>query len=174
MDSTAHIDIVHVAAHDANRCIGKDNALAWHIPADLQHFKDITSGGVIIMGRKTLISLGRLLPKRSHHVISRDVHFNYNGAMVHHSLDDAISAAKRDAKERGQSAIYIIGGGEIYAQTLALADRLEITEVDLSIDGDAFYPVLTDDFHCTHCGDWQCDEKSGLRFRFMTYQKARQ
>lgn len=166
-----HIEIVQVVAISTNRCIGKDNQLLWHIPADLAHFKNITTGGVIVMGRKTLESLGRLLPNRSHHVITRDTNFHYDGVTVSHSLDDAINKACADAKARGQSAIYIIGGGEIYAQSLAMADHLEITEVDIIIDGDAFYPVIGNEFIKVDQSDTQTCKKSGLTFRFTTYKK---
>ena len=167
------IDIIHVVAKCTNHCIGKDNQLLWHIPADLQHFKNITTGGVIVMGRKTFESLGRLLPNRSHHIITRDTTFHYDGVTVSHSLDDAISAATADALARGQSAIYIIGGGEIYQQSLAMADRLEITEVDIDITGDAYYPIISDDFVKTSQSDTHTCDKSGLTYRFVTYQKPK-
>ncbi|OOR91316.1 hypothetical protein B0181_03140 [Moraxella caviae] len=169
-DST-HIDVVHIVACDRNHCIGKDNQLAWHLPADLQHFKTLTTGGVIVMGRKTFDSLGRLLPKRSHHVITRDTTWQADGVKVAHSLADAIAHAKVDAAARGLSEIFIIGGGEIYAQSLALADRLEITRVDLSVDGDAFYPADLSDFVLTWQSDTQSDEKSGVQFYFTTYTR---
>lgn len=166
------IKIVHVVAKSTNHCIGKDNQLLWHIPADLQHFKNITTGGVIVMGRKTFESLGRLLPNRSHHIITRDTTFHHDGVVVSHTLDDAIAAAKADAALRGQSAIYILGGGEIYHQSLAMADRLEITDVDIDIIGDAYYPAITDDFIKTSQSDTHTCDKSGLNFRFITYQKT--
>lgn len=166
------IKIVHVVAKSTNHCIGKDNQLLWHIPADLQHFKNITTGGVIVMGRKTFESLGRLLPNRSHHIITRDTTFHHDGVVVSHTLDDAIAAAKADAALRGQSAIYILGGGEIYQQSLAMADRLEITDVDIDITGDAYYPAITDDFIKISQSDTYTCDKSGLNFRFITYQKT--
>lgn len=169
---TQKIDIVHVVAIDSQRCIGKDNALAWHIPADLQHFKDITTGGIIVMGRKTLESLGRLLPNRQHHVITSQADYQKSGVQIWHDIDSAILGAKQAAKTLGQSAIYIIGGGEIYQQTLPLADRLEITEVALDIQGDAFYPKFSDAFTCQQQEDWQVDEKSGVRFRFSRWLKS--
>ncbi|WP_294033185.1 dihydrofolate reductase [uncultured Moraxella sp.] len=167
------IDIIHVVAKSTNHCIGKDNQLLWHIPADLQHFKNITTGGVIVMGRKTFESLGRLLPNRSHHIITRDTTFHHDGVTVSHTLDDAIAAAKADAAVRGQSAIYILGGGEIYQQSLVMADRLEITEVDIDITGDAYYPVISDDFIKVAQSDTHICDKSGLAYRFVTYQKTK-
>lgn len=163
--------ITHIVAHDRDRCIGKDNDLAWHIPEDLQHFKQLTTGGVIVMGRKTFESLPRLLPNRSHHIITRSPSFERDGTTIAHDIHTAIANATKDAQARGQDEIFIIGGGEIYAQSLALADCLEITEVDLSVDGDAFYPPIGDDFEQVACGDWQTDAASGVRFRFTRWIK---
>lgn len=166
------VEIVHVVAFDQNHCIGKDNQLAWHIPADLQHFKAITESGVIVMGRKTFESLGRLLPNRSHHVVTRDKGFYHDHVTVSHSLEDAIACAKADATAHGQAAVYIIGGGEIYSQSLALADRLEITEVDTLIEGDAYYPKLIDGFQKVQESATKTCQTSGLNFRFVTYKKV--
>ena len=134
--------IVHVVACDRKHCIGKHNALGWHLPADLQHFKSLTNEGVIVMGRKTFDSLGRLLPKRIHHVITRSGDWHADGVTVAHDLPSAIANAKADAKRLGKDRIFIIGGGDVYAQSQALADILEVTHVDLDIQGDAFYPAI--------------------------------
>ena len=87
------IEVVHVVAMDKNNCIGKGNALPWHISADLKHFKAITQGGVVLMGRKTLESMGRTLPKRVNWVITRDNDWSFEGAKVAHSIEDALSQA---------------------------------------------------------------------------------
>ncbi|WP_114800275.1 dihydrofolate reductase [Moraxella canis] len=164
------IKIVHVVAMSQNRAIGKDNQLLWHIPADLQHFKRMTDGGAIIMGRKTFESLPRLLPNRAHYVITRQP-IHYDGAITAQSLQDAIMLAKAYAQTKDQDKIFIIGGGEIYAQSLDMADILEITEVDTVIEGDAFYPEIDEKFIKTdETKVFDCD-KSGLRFRFTTWQK---
>ena len=123
----------------------KDNQLLWHIPDDLQHFKRITHGGVIVMGRKTFESLPNLLPNRTHIVITRQP-IGYEGAVMAHSLQDAILLAKAYAHAKQQNKIFIIGGGEIYHQSLEMADVLEITEVDTVIEGDAFYPDIDEKF----------------------------
>ncbi|MFC0820754.1 dihydrofolate reductase [Moraxella marmotae] len=170
--NTTAIDIVQVVAISRNRAIGKDNQLLWHIPADLQHFKRITDGGVIVMGRKTFESLGRLLPNRTHHIITRQADFGHDGVVVSHSLDQAIERAKADAISQNQSQIFIIGGGEIYAQSLSQADRLEITEVDITIDGDAFYPDIDNQFTKTYQSTTQIDDKSGISYRFSTWQRT--
>lgn len=170
--STKPIKLVHVVAIDNNRCIGKDNQLAWHIPDDLQHFKRLTLNGVIIMGRKTFESLGRPLPKRTNIVITRNADYAVpSGVLTFGELEEAIAHGKTLAKNAGQSQIFIIGGGELYRQSLPLADVLEITQVDLAIDGDTFYPELGDDFVETwHSPDY-VDETSGTRFRFGRYER---
>ena len=143
--------IVHVVAKDRQNCIGKDNDLAWHIPADLKHFKEITTGGVIVMGRKTFQSLGRPLPNRTHHVITRDTAWTADGVAVAHDLSTAINNAKADAVRLG---------------------ILEITEVDLDVQGDTHYPTVTDDFKQVWQSEPQIDEKSGIGFTFVRYEKS--
>lgn len=165
------IKLVHVVAISQNHCIGKDNALLWHIPADLQHFKNITSGGHIIMGRKTFESLGRLLPKRTHYVITQDKHWKADGVFIFHDIQSAIDTAKINAGNQGQDKVFIIGGGEIYKQTIHQADTLEITHVNILKDGDTFYPDIPDDFKEIWRSDMQIDEKSGLGFYFTRYEK---
>lgn len=165
-----NIKLVHVVAMSQNRAIGKDNQLLWHIPDDLQHFKRITQGGVIVMGRKTFESLPNLLPNRTHIVITRQP-IDYEGAETAHSLQDAILLAKAYAYAKQQNKIFIIGGGEIYHQSLEMADVLEITEVDTVIEGDAFYPDIDKKFIKTdETKTFYCD-KSGFQFRFCTWQK---
>ncbi|MBE9578983.1 MULTISPECIES: dihydrofolate reductase [Moraxella] len=170
--ATHPIKIVHVVAKDRQNCIGKDNDLAWHIPADLKHFKEITTGGVIVMGRKTFESLGRPLPNRTHHVITRDTAWTADGVAVAHDLATAINNAKADAVQLGKDRIFIIGGGEIYRQSLSMADVLEITEVDLDVQGDTHYPTVTDDFCEVWRSDRQIDDKSGIGFEFVRYEKS--
>lgn len=165
------IKIVHVVAMDNNHCIGKNNQLAWHIPADLQHFKTLTTEGVIVMGRKTFESLGRLLPKRIHHVITRDASWQHDGVKVAHDLDTAIKNAKTDALAIGADKIFIIGGGEIYRQSLPMADILEITHVDLAIQGDTFYPALPETFTKVWRSEKQFDNNSKIGFYFARYEK---
>ena len=118
------LEVVHVVAMDQQRCIGKDNDLPWHISADLKHFKEITQGGVIVMGRKTLESMGRALPKRVNWVITRDPDWSFEGVKVAHTIEDALTRRGRCAGFRKPNAIFIIGGGEIFKQTLEIADRL--------------------------------------------------
>lgn len=164
------IEVVHVVAMDKNNCIGKGNALPWHISADLKHFKAITQGGVVIMGRKTLESMGRALPNRVNWVITRDPSWQFEGVKVAHSIEDALNEALTDVQHSEKASLFIIGGGEIFTQTLNIADRLELTLVDLDVQGDAHYPKMSEDFQKVNSEHHQ-DEKSLVKFEFATYQK---
>lgn len=164
------IEVVHVVAMDKNSCIGKGNALPWHISADLKHFKAITQGGVVIMGRKTLESMGRALPNRVNWVITRDPSWQFEGVKVAHSIEEALDGALTDVQHAEKSSLFIIGGGEIFNQTLAIADRLELTHVDMDVQGDAHYPELSEDFHKVN-SEHHTDEKTNIAFEFATYQK---
>ena len=164
------IEVVHVVAMDKNNCIGKGNALPWHISTDLKHFKAITQGGVVIMGRKTLESMGRALPNRVNWVITRDPSWQFEGVKVAHSIEEALDGALTDVQQAEKSSLFIIGGGEIFNQTLAIADRLELTHVDLDVRGDAHYPKLSEDFYKVN-SEHYTDEKTNIAFEFATYQK---
>lgn len=167
------IKITHVVAKDRQNCIGQDNALAWHLPEDLQHFKRLTTGGIILMGRKTFESLARPLPNRTNIVITNNTSYLVpDGVLLFHDLTQAIAHAKMLASAANQERIFIIGGGEVYRQSLAMADILEITEVDLEVQGDAFYPNIGDEFSEVWRSDKQVDEKSGVAFSFVRYEKS--
>ena len=165
------LEVVHVVAMDQQRCIGQGNDLPWHIPADLQHFKAITQGGVVVMGRKTLESMGRTLPKRINWVITRDREWQFTGTKVAYSIEEALSQAVADVQQSEKpSTIFIIGGGEIFKQTLEIADRLELTHVELDVQGDAHYPEIPAEFRKT-TSEQHVDDKTGIAFEFATYQK---
>ncbi len=132
------MEIVLVVAMSENRVIGRDGALPWHIPGDLKHFKAVTMGHPIVMGRKTWESIGRPLPGRENIVISRNPDFRAVGATVVGSLDAAIEEAGKASAER----VMVIGGGQIYADALDRASRLEITEVHQTIEGDTVFPAI--------------------------------
>ncbi len=155
-----------IAAVAANGVIGKDNRLPWHLPEDLGHFKALTTGHAVIMGRKTWESLPakfRPLPQRVNIVVTRDAAFRAAGAVAAHSLADAIAAA-------GAADAFVIGGAEIYAQALPLADRLELTEVDVASDGDAFFPDF--DRNAWHeTARARHRSATGLDYAFVTYQR---
>lgn len=165
------LEVVHVVAMDQQHCIGKGNDLPWHISADLKHFKEITQGGVVVMGRKTLESMGRALPKRVNWVITRDPDWAFTGTKVAYSIEDALSQAVADVKDSEKpDTIFIIGGGEIFKQTMAIADRLELTHVELDVQGDAHYPEIPAAFQKVSA-EQHLDDKTGIAFEFASYRK---
>jgi len=139
-----------IAALAQNRVIGRDNQLPWRLPADLKHFKALTLGKPIIMGRKTWDSLGRPLPGRLNLVISRQPGLRLEGAEVFASLEAAIVRADQWAREQGVDELMLIGGAQLYQQALPLAERLYLTRVELSPEGDAWFPEFdAAAWHCT-------------------------
>ena len=128
--------IALVAAMAENRVIGRNNQLPWRIPADLKHFKRLTMGKPIIMGRKTYESIGRPLPGRDNIVITGDSGYRAEGCQVVHSIGQAVQAA--GAAEE----VMIVGGAELYRQTIADADRLYLTLVKAEVEGDAWFPEI--------------------------------
>lgn len=125
-----------IVAVSSNHVIGKDNTLPWHLPEDLKRFRALTTGHHIIMGRKTYESLGRLLPDRTTVIVTRNRNFQVEGAVVVHSLTQAIEACASD------SEAFIIGGAELYQQGLKYAQKLYLTQVEAVVDGDAFFPPI--------------------------------
>jgi dihydrofolate reductase len=136
------MEIVLVAAIGENRVIGRDNGMPWRLKSDLKHFRAVTTGHPILMGRRTYLSVGRPLPGRTNIVISRDPDFAAPGIVVAPSLEAALETGRGDALRRGANAIMVTGGAVLYAETMALADRLEITRVHLSPDGDTLFPEI--------------------------------
>jgi dihydrofolate reductase len=130
------IDIILVAAMARGQVIGREGGMPWHLPADLAHFKAVTLGHPVIMGRRTWDSIGRALPGRRNLVISRRSPSLPDGVECHGSLDQALAACS------GESAVMIIGGGEIYRQALPQASRLVLTLIDAEIDGDTHFPAV--------------------------------
>ncbi len=132
-----HPEIILVLARAANGVIGRDGAMPWHIPADLRHFKQITKGRPMIMGRKTFDSLPGLLDGRRHIVLTRDTAWDEEGAEVVHSVEEAL-------KRANGPHVCVIGGAEIYALFLPLAHRIELTEIAATPDGDTWMPAFDD------------------------------
>ena len=131
-----------IAALGENRVIGVDNSMPWHLPGDFKYFKATTLGKPIIMGRKTWDSLGRPLPGRLNLVVSRQTDLALEGAEVFPSLDAAVERAQAWALEQGVDELMLIGGAQLYAQGLEQADRLYLTRVALSPEGDAWFPAF--------------------------------
>lgn len=156
-----------IVAMGENREIGKDNQLLWHLPADLKHFKEITSGHPIIMGRKTYESIGKPLPNRTNIVVSTKKDWFEEGILIVGSLKEAIKFAKKIDEN-----IFIIGGGKIYEQCMEIADRLEVTLVKTNLEADTYFPKIDEK-------NWQkvdeicypADEKNQYDFCFQTYEK---
>jgi dihydrofolate reductase len=134
--------IALIAAVARNGVIGGDNQLLWRLKTDLQHFRKLTLGKPVIMGRKTFASIGKPLPGRDTVLLTRDASVEIAGVTVAHSIDEALKMAGDLAAARGDTDIMVAGGGEIYRQTMALADRLYVTEVALEPTGDAFFPAI--------------------------------
>lgn len=147
--------------------IGADNQLLWHLPKDLKHFKDLTSGHPIIMGRKTYESIGKALPNRTNIVISRKKNWFEEGILIVGSIKEAVKFAKKINEN-----VFIIGGGNVYEQTMEIADRLEVTLVKAELKADTFFPKIDpkiwklseEIFH-------EKDEKNQYDFSFQTYEK---
>lgn len=161
--------IVIVAAVARNGVIGRDNALPWHLPEDLKHFKALTMGHAVIMGRKTWESLPpkfRPLPGRQNIVVTRDPTYKAEGAAVAHSLDEAVKLGADEAAPQ-----FVIGGAELYAHALPRAQRLELTEIDAAFDGDAFFPVV-DRAQWREAGRETGVGADGLGYAFVTYERA--
>lgn len=157
-----NLSLIVAVAH--NNVIGINNTLPWHLPEDLKHFRALTTGHHIIMGRKTYESLGRLLPGRTTVIVTRNKDYKLEGALVAHSLEAAVDLCLNDDEA------FVIGGAELYQDGLKLANQLYITEVDLEVTGDAFFPAIDQQL-------WQETSREahtsaqGLPFTYLTYQR---
>jgi len=156
--------ITLIAAVAENNALGKDNQLLWHLPDDFKRFKNITSGHYIIMGRKTFESFPKPLPNRTHVIITRQKDYNPEGCIVVNSLEEAIEFCPK------QEDIFIIGGGEIYKQSIEIADKIDITRVHHCFEADTFFPEI-------NLEKWQLvfkefhskDERHDFDFTFQTF-----
>lgn len=156
-----------IVALGRNRVIGAGNAMPWRLPDDLAHFKRLTLGKPVLMGRKTWESLGRPLPGRDNLVITRNPGYRAAGASVFSTPEAALAACA------GCPEIMMIGGAELYAQTLALSDRLYLTEVDAAPDGDAFFPALDPaDWRETAAEPHPADARHAHAFTWRTLERV--
>jgi len=157
--------ITIIAAIGKNRELGKDNDLIWHLPNDLKRFKKVTSGHDVIMGRKTYESLGRPLPNRTNIIITRNTNYKAEGCIVLNSLEAALKTAT-------DSNPYILGGGNIYRQAIKIADVLDLTLVDATLDADVFFPEIdTTVWKETSREDFKADEKHKYNYSFVTFER---
>lgn len=159
--------ITIVVAMGKNREIGADNQLLWHLPKDLKHFKELTSGHPIIMGRKTYESIGKPLPNRTNIVISRKNDWFEEGILIVGSIKEALKFAKKIDEN-----VFILGGGTIYEQTIDLADQLEVTLVDAELKADTFFPKIDEKkWLKTNETTHKKDEKNQFDFSFQTFER---
>lgn len=158
-----------ILAMGENRVIGKNNQLPWRLPADLKHFKAITSGHPILMGRKTYQSIGRPLPNRINIIMTRDAHFQAPGCTVVTSIDEAIVCASNNNSDE----IFIIGGAEIYTQLMPVIDCIYLTVVHQTFDGDAFFPELaTDEWKEVERTVHQADAENAYAYSFIRLERV--
>lgn len=157
-----------VVAASTNNAIGKDNQLLWHLPNDLKFFKNTTWGMVVVMGRKTFEAVNKPLPGRINIVITRQADWTAEGVVTAADLNDALKkAAETNCKE-----IFVIGGGEIYKQSMAICNKIYITRVHATLDGDTFFPVI-DESNWTLASneDFEADAKHAYGYSFQVWVK---
>jgi len=155
-----------IAAMDRNRLIGSENTLPWHLPADFKHFKEVTLGKPVIMGRKTFESIGRPLPGRKNIVVSRNG-FQADGVESAASIADALNLVSNEDE------VMIIGGANFYEQMIGRAQRMYLTHVDAACTGDAWFPeVNEEDWNVVDSFHVNADEKNNYSFDVITYERA--
>lgn len=155
-----------IVAIAKNNAIGKDNKLLWYLPNDLKHFKDVTTGHTVIMGRKTYDSVGKPLPKRRNIIITRQA-ISIEGCEVVNSLEAALALCK------DEDEVFIVGGAEIYRQSIPLTDRIYLTVIDQEFDGDSFFPELDpEEWKEKERENFEPDEKNKLRYSFITLERG--
>ncbi len=159
-------NVTLVVAVSENNAIGKNNQLLWHLPADLKHFKEITSGHPIIMGRKTYDSIGRPLPNRRNIVITRQSDLNIANVEVVGSLEEAVSICK------AENEVFVIGGAEIYKESLAFANKIFLTTVHQKYEADVFFPeLIKKDWKEVSKEYHEADEKNNVAYTFSTLER---
>jgi dihydrofolate reductase len=160
--------VIMIAAVSENNALGKNNDLLWHLPNDFKRFKEITSGHHIIMGRKTFESFPKPLPNRTHVIISRQNDFEHEGCIVVQNIEKALSVCPINEN------LYIIGGGEIYQQSISFADQLDITRVHHSFDADVYFPEIDPEiWELTSETFHQKDERHLFDYTFQTFVRKK-
>lgn len=156
-----------IVAKAEKNVIGGENKLLWHLPADLKFFKEKTSGHHILMGRKTFESIGKALPNRVNLVLTRDENYKKEGVFAVKTLQQAIDLAQKN----DENELFIIGGGEIYKNTISIADTIYITQIDAIFEGDTFFPALSSDWKLVSEIEGIVDEKNKLKHRFLKFER---
>ena len=152
-----------IVATSKNKVIGDSNSLIWHLPADLKRFKELTTGNSIVMGRKTYESIGRPLPNRRNIIITRDVKYDVEGCEVVNSLEEGLMICNNNC--------FIIGGGEIYKQSMSIADQIYLTLVHEDFEGDTEFPEIGSEWKMVTSQDFEPDEKNKHKYSFIEYMK---
>ncbi|HTP93905.1 MAG TPA: dihydrofolate reductase [Xanthobacteraceae bacterium] len=166
------MDIILLAAVAENGVIGRGNALPWRLKSDMQHFRAMTMGKPVVMGRKTYQSIGKPLKGRTTIVMTRDPAYTAPGIVVAPSLEAAIATARGDALRRNVGSIVIAGGADIYAQAMPLATRLAVTHVRKRVDGDARFPAIDPKvWHETARAEHGLGPEDEAAFAFVTYER---
>lgn len=159
-------ELTIIAAVSINNVIGNDNKLIWKLSNDLKRFKNLTTNHSVIMGRKTFESLPNPLPDRNNIVITRDTNYSKPNIQVCSSIEDAINLTKTDTQP------FIIGGGEIYSQTINIVDKIELTRVHEEFDGDAYFPEIPlDIFELINEENYNSDLENEFDYSYLTYKK---
>jgi dihydrofolate reductase len=167
------VAVVLVAAVAENRVIGRDNALPWRLKSDMRRFRERTWGKPVVMGRKTFQSMGTPLPGRTNIVVSRDRGFTAPGVVVAPDLRAALETARGDALRRETDEIVVIGGAEIYAQTLPIADRLDLTLVKGRPEGSICFPLIdTQAWRETERSEHKAGPEDAADFSFVAYERV--
>jgi dihydrofolate reductase len=160
------ISCIVAVAH--NNVIGKDNDMPWHLPADLQYFKQKTMGHHIILGRQNFLAIGRPLPGRTNIILTRNRAFACSNCIVAHSIEEALTIAHKN----GEEEVFIIGGGKIYEQTKSYWERLYLTEINLKTDGDVFFPEMNwENWQLVREDKYLKDEKNHYDYSFKIFER---
>jgi dihydrofolate reductase len=157
-----------IVAIDEKRGIGKEGKLPWRLSADLKRFRELTMGHHLVVGRKTFESIGKPLPGRHTIIVTRDADFKPEGCLLSGSIQEALALAR----DRGETEVFVIGGAEIYAQTLEAADRVYLTQVHAEVDADTFFPPLEPKAWTVTQSSFQpADEKNQYGFTFKRLER---
>lgn len=152
-----------IASISKNRVLGNDNKLIWSLPNDLKRFKELTTDNTVVMGRKTYESIGRPLPKRRNIIVTRDENYSVDGCEIANSIEEALMLCNNDC--------FIIGGSEIYKQTIGISDKIYLTLVEAEFEGDTFFPEISDDWFKVSKIENNEDEKHEYKYSFIDYER---
>jgi dihydrofolate reductase len=152
-----------IVAMSKNRVIGNNNQLIWRLSSDLKRFKELTTGNAIVMGRKTYESIGKPLPNRRNIIITRNTDYSVDGCEIVSSLEEALLLTNNNC--------FIIGGGEIYKQSIEIADKIYLTLVNKEFEGDTTFPEIGKEWAKISCKDFESDEKNEYSYSFIEYDR---